>query len=112
MTPAGVDDVLSTVLGDVIARRGHDRAQRVLRADDQPELFARVKHQTNGEQVDFDVDDLTGLSFSTRSKLWAGTASVVNVSSRCRADTRKRPLEPLYRNTDAPRSVWSCISAP
>jgi hypothetical protein len=53
--PAGVDDVLPTVLGDVIAGPGHDRPQCILRADDQPELFVGVEHQTDWEQIDFDV---------------------------------------------------------
>ncbi len=53
----------STVLRNVVAGAGHDRAQRILRADDQPELFAGVEHQTDWEKVDLDVDDLAGHQF-------------------------------------------------
>ena len=111
--PARVDHVLSVVLGNVIPDSGHDRPQRVLRADDEAGA-ARPdgKPGRSGAGRSRRPTISPGCSFSTRSKLCAGRKSVDNASSRCRAETRRRPLGPLYRSTDAPRSVRSCIIAP
>lgn len=44
---AGVDDVLSAVGADVLADRGHQGAEEVAGADDEAQLFAGMKRETD-----------------------------------------------------------------
>jgi hypothetical protein len=56
---ACVNDVLTAVLGSVVAYPGHHRPHPAVRAYDQPELLARVEHQTHREKVDLNLRDLS-----------------------------------------------------
>ena len=38
-------------------------ASQILRADDQPKLLARMEHQTDWQQIDFDLDDRAECEF-------------------------------------------------
>lgn len=69
MFAAGVYDVLSAVGAGVLTYRGHHRSEDVSAVDDEAELFTGVEREADRQQVDFDVDDSPGESFSMRSKL-------------------------------------------
>ena len=57
---AGVDDMRAMVVGGNVIDSGHRAAQRMVAADDQPQLFARIQCQPDREQVDVHAGDLSG----------------------------------------------------
>ena len=59
MTATSVDDMPSSVGGDVHAVPGHHRAEQTASTDDETHLLAWMEGQADGQQVNFDVDHLT-----------------------------------------------------
>jgi hypothetical protein len=58
-----MDHVVAAVLRYILAERGHPWAEQILRADDQSKLLARIEHQTDWQQIDFDLNDRAGVEF-------------------------------------------------
>jgi len=56
-----VDNVPSAVLRDVVADAGHQRAEEVVGADEQPGLLAGMESQAERRKIDLDLRDLAGL---------------------------------------------------
>ena len=100
---AGVDDVLPLLAPMYSRIAGHHRSQQVAGADDEAQLLTGVERETDWAAGRFRRRrSRRRTSFSTRSKVWAGTSSVDSASSRWRADTRSRPSDPLYRRMRGP----------
>ncbi len=117
-----MDDVPSLVVGDdrwkVLGHSGacrqvrHHTTQQVVAADDEPQLLAGVKCQPDGEHVNIDRDDLTGLEFFSAVKAVSGydirrCRLVQTPHGNCR-----RPLEPLYLRIAAPSRVRFSRASP
>jgi len=109
---AGVNDVLPLALRRVEGHPRYDGPQRVLRADDQPELFAGVEPQTDREQIDLNIYHLAGRQLLDPIKAVGGNGIRRQQLVQVPCGHAQASGEPLYRRTDPLRSVTSWIIAP